>query len=37
MDVQFVRSTTELRCWFEAHHASVQELWIGFHKKGSGK
>ncbi len=26
-----------LRKWFTTHHASAQELWVGFYKKGSGK
>jgi uncharacterized protein YdeI (YjbR/CyaY-like superfamily) len=23
--------------WLEEHHSSTPELWVGFHKKGSGK
>jgi uncharacterized protein YdeI (YjbR/CyaY-like superfamily) len=26
-----------LRKWFERHHASEQELWVGYYKKDSGK
>ena len=26
-----------LRAWLAENHASASELWIGFHKKGSGK
>ncbi len=25
-----------LRRWFAEHHATARELWVGFHKKGSG-
>jgi hypothetical protein len=27
----------DFRAWLEAHHESVAELWVGFHKRGSGK
>ena len=33
----FFSTPAELRAWLEAHHATARELWIGFHKKGSGK
>jgi uncharacterized protein YdeI (YjbR/CyaY-like superfamily) len=26
-----------LRRWFEKHHATAQELWVGYYKKKSGK
>jgi uncharacterized protein YdeI (YjbR/CyaY-like superfamily) len=26
----------EFRVWLEAHHSNASELWVGFHKKGSG-
>ena len=26
----------DFRNWLQKHHASEQELWVGFHKKGSG-
>src|SRR5262249_5443798 len=32
----FFRTPSDLRTWFEAHHASVPELWVGYFKKGSG-
>ena len=25
------------RAWLQKHHAKEQELWVGFHKKGSGR
>jgi uncharacterized protein YdeI (YjbR/CyaY-like superfamily) len=25
------------RAWLEEHHDTVRELWVGFHKKGSGR
>jgi uncharacterized protein YdeI (YjbR/CyaY-like superfamily) len=33
---KFFRSAGELRRWLEKHHASENELWIGFHNKASG-
>jgi uncharacterized protein YdeI (YjbR/CyaY-like superfamily) len=30
-------SQAEFRRWLEAHHASERELWVGFHKKASGR
>jgi len=33
----YFRSAAEFRDWLELHHAEVEELWVGFHKKGSGK
>jgi uncharacterized protein YdeI (YjbR/CyaY-like superfamily) len=26
----------DFRAWLEAHHASAAELWVGFHKRGTG-
>lgn len=34
--VVFFESATALRAWLSANHASERQLWIGFHKKGSG-
>jgi uncharacterized protein YdeI (YjbR/CyaY-like superfamily) len=36
-DVLFFSSTDELRDWFDAHHATADELWIGYHKKATGR
>lgn len=33
----FFRSSSELREWFEEHHATAGELWVGYYKKTSGK
>ena len=35
--ITYFRSPTDLRAWFEQHHQSAQELWVGYHKKGSGE
>lgn len=32
----FFDTPADLRRWLEANHAKCTELWIGFHKKGSG-
>ncbi len=32
----FFATLDEFRAWLEAHHAESTELWVGFHKKGSG-
>jgi uncharacterized protein YdeI (YjbR/CyaY-like superfamily) len=37
MRVTFFRTPADLRKWFDKHHASARELWVGFYKKGSGK
>ena len=33
----FFATPAEFRAWFEAHHETERELWVGFYKKGSGK
>lgn len=33
----FFRSPEELRKWFAKNHRSAAELWVGFHKVGSGQ
>jgi len=37
MKVTFFKSPSDLRKWLEAHHATAQELWVGYYKKNSGK
>jgi uncharacterized protein YdeI (YjbR/CyaY-like superfamily) len=40
MDAQrptFFATPPKFRAWLEKHHADRRELWVGFHKKGSGK
>ena len=36
-EIQFFEKPSQLRKWLEANHVSARELWIGFHKKSSGK
>ena len=36
-DVQFLTSTTELRDWFDANHATATEVWLGYFKVSSGR
>jgi uncharacterized protein YdeI (YjbR/CyaY-like superfamily) len=33
----FFARPAELRAWLERNHEAAGELWVGFHKKGSGK
>jgi uncharacterized protein YdeI (YjbR/CyaY-like superfamily) len=33
----FFDSPGDFRAWLKAHHRGTQELWVGFHKKRSGK
>jgi uncharacterized protein YdeI (YjbR/CyaY-like superfamily) len=33
----FFATPGEFRAWLDEHHASAQELWVGFYKVGSGK
>lgn len=35
-DITHFATPAELRNWFAQHHRSVPQLWVGFHKKGSG-
>jgi uncharacterized protein YdeI (YjbR/CyaY-like superfamily) len=37
MEVVFFETPAKLRAWFEKNHYKEQELWVGFHKKASGK
>lgn len=37
MKPTFFRSPSELREWLEKNHATVNELWVGYYKKNSGK
>lgn len=37
MHVHFFSTTDELRAWFETHHATATELFVGYYKKSSGK
>ncbi|MEA2419792.1 MAG: hypothetical protein QOE60_1998 [Thermoleophilaceae bacterium] len=33
----FFATPEQLGAWLEEHHETASELWVGFHKKGSGK
>jgi uncharacterized protein YdeI (YjbR/CyaY-like superfamily) len=37
MKPTFFRSPADFRAWLDRHHASEQELWVGFYKVKSGK
>ncbi len=34
---RFFPTAEELRAWLEEHHADTPELWVGFHKRSTGK
>lgn len=34
---KFFKTPSDLRKWFERHHPSAPELWVGYYKKDSGK
>lgn len=36
-DVRYVASTEELRDWFDANHETATELWLGYHRKATGR
>lgn len=33
----FFATPADFRAWLEANHATSQELWVGYYKKGSGR
>src|SRR5882762_8678218 len=35
--LRFFGLPADLRKWFEKHHSTTEELWVGFHKRGTGK
>ncbi len=37
MKAVFFSAAQDFRAWLQRHHEHEQELWVGFHKKGSGK
>lgn len=37
MKPTFFATPAEFRRWLKHHHESAAELWVGFHKKGSGR
>ena len=36
-DVRFFATSSELRDWFDANHATAEDLWLGYYKKASGR
>ena len=37
MKPQYFATPAEFRDWLDKHHATKQELWVGYYKKASGK
>jgi uncharacterized protein YdeI (YjbR/CyaY-like superfamily) len=37
LKIIFFRSPSDFRKWLEQHHATAQELWVGYYKKNSNK
>ena len=37
MKIAFFQSASDFREWLASNHSKVQELWVGFYKKKSGK
>ena len=37
MKPRFFASPQDFRAWLEEHHDTAAELWVGFHRKGSGR
>jgi uncharacterized protein YdeI (YjbR/CyaY-like superfamily) len=37
MKPTFFLTPAAFRAWLERHHAKAAELWVGFHKVGTGK
>jgi uncharacterized protein YdeI (YjbR/CyaY-like superfamily) len=37
LKLKFFKSPSDLRKWFDRHHATESELWVGYYKKDSGK
>jgi uncharacterized protein YdeI (YjbR/CyaY-like superfamily) len=35
--IRFFRTAGALRAWLQRNHATARELWIGMHRKGSGR
>lgn len=36
-DIAYFATPEEFRAWLAAHHETAGELWVGFHKVGSGR
>jgi uncharacterized protein YdeI (YjbR/CyaY-like superfamily) len=37
MNPIFFTTSAEFIAWLEAHHEEARELWVGYHKKGTGR
>ena len=37
MKPEFFATAADFRAWMEAHHEDETELWVGLHKKGTGR
>jgi len=37
MDPHFFETPEDFRAWMHANHSSATELWVGFHKVGTGR
>ena len=37
LDVVFFETPAEFRAWLEANHETATELWVGFHRKSTGR
>ena len=37
MQVIFFATPAELRDWLDANHETATELWVGFHKRATGR
>ena len=37
MDPVYFASPAEFRAWLEAHHGTADELWVGYHKRATGR
>jgi uncharacterized protein YdeI (YjbR/CyaY-like superfamily) len=35
-DVTFFAAPKDLREWFDAHHATAEDLWLGYYKRSTG-
>jgi uncharacterized protein YdeI (YjbR/CyaY-like superfamily) len=36
MEPTYFPSPSAFRAWLESHHAQADELWVGYHKRGTG-
>ena len=36
-DIRFFETPAALRDWFDANHQTASELWLGYHRKSSGR